>query len=361
MSSADTTTEAFANTRPSTAEDLPNRSSLSPDGTAPKRAFAQGDRRLFIALVAVLVVVFALVGSNVAANHAPKPHHVPVGIIGTPPAVTAVAGPLGRRAPGGYQLHVYTSLAAGRAAILHRVVYGAFRPVPSPLLLVASAASPAVATLLQQTFAAAARTQGKVLVVRDLAPLPSSDPRGATAFLMILSLIIAGIMGSSVIYLLGRHRPPPVRLAAMVALGVGAGLVATLATNVVIGAFQSHFLAVWGVAALFVLALAVPVYAFEVLIGPAGIAIGALMFLVIGNPASGGSSAPELLPGFWRHLSQLLPPGAAITAMRDVVYFHGHGMTHALLVLGSYAILGAAVILIVNIHRAGARSATASS
>jgi hypothetical protein len=310
-----------------------------------------------IALVGVLVVVLALVGSNVAANHSPKPHHVPVGIIGTPPVVGAVAGLVERRAPGGYQIHAYTSLAAAETAILHRAVYGAFRPFPSPLLLVASAASPAVAALLQQTVAAKPHTEGNTLVVRDLVPLPSSDSRGATAFSMILGLIITAIMGSAVIYLLGQHRPAPQRLAAMLALGIGAGHVSALVTNVVVGAFPGHFLAVWWVATLFYLALGLPIAAFQVLVGAGGIAIGAVMFLVIGNPASGGSSAPELLPGFWRDLSQLLPPGAATTAMRDVVYFHGHGMTDALLVLGIWAILGTTVAVVVNILRVRARPA----
>jgi hypothetical protein len=318
---------------------------------------AAQDRRLLIALLGVLVVVFALVGSNVAANHAPKPHHVSIGIIGTPPEVGAVTGFVDRRAPGAYQIHAYSSLAAAQTAISHRVIYGAFRPVPSPLLLLASAASPAVAALLQQTVAAKAHTEGNTLAVRDLVPLPSSDSRGATAFSMVLGLIIAGIMGSAVIYLLGRHRPAPQRLAAMVALGIGAGLVAALVTNVVIGAFPGHFLAVWGVATLFYLALGMPIAAFQVLVGAGGVAIGAVMFLVIGNPASGGSSAPELLPGFWREVSQLLPPGAATTAMRDVVYFHGHGMAYALLILGVWAILGATVVVTVNILRARARRA----
>jgi hypothetical protein len=94
----------------------------------------------------------------------------------------------------------------------------------------------------------------------------------------------------------------------MVVLGIAAGLVAALVTNVVVGAFPGHFLAVWGVATLFYLALGLPIAAFQVLVGAGGVAIGAVMFLVIGNPASGGSSAPELLPGFWRALSQLLPP-----------------------------------------------------
>lgn len=108
------------------------------------------------------------------------------------------------------------------------------------------------------------------------------------------------------------------------------------------------------------LAVGLPIAGFLVLVGVSGIGIGALMFLVIGNPASGGSSAPALLPGFWRALSQLLPPGAAMTAMRDVVYFHGHGMTHALLVLGIFAILGATVVFTAQILRARARPAAAS-
>ncbi|HEV7579144.1 MAG TPA: hypothetical protein VGO77_01800, partial [Mycobacterium sp.] len=160
-----------------------------------------------IAMAGVLVVVFALVGSNVAANHAPKPHRVPVGIIGEPALAGAVAGSIQRRAPGDYQIHMYSSLAAAQTAILHRAVYGAFRPAPSQLLLIASAASPAVATLLRQTVEAKARAEGTTLVVRDLVPLPRSDSRGATAFSMVLGLIITAIMGSAVIYLLGRHRP----------------------------------------------------------------------------------------------------------------------------------------------------------
>jgi hypothetical protein len=123
---------------------------------------------------------------------------------------------------------------------------------------------------------------------------------------------------------------------------------AALVTNIVVGAFPGHFFAVWGVAALFALAIGVPIAAFQALFGLGGTAIGAFMFLVIGNPASGGSSAPEMLPSFWRHLSQLLPPGAANTAMHDVVYFHGHGMAGALLVLAIYTVLGAAVVLTVS-------------
>jgi uncharacterized phage infection (PIP) family protein YhgE len=151
------------------------------------------------------------------------------------------------------------------------------------------------------------------------------------------------------------------RVVATVVLGIGAGLITALVTNVIVGAFPDHFFQVWGVATLFVLAMGLTIAAFQVIFGIAGTAIGAILFLVIGNPASGGSSAPELLPGFWRTLSQILPPGAAVTSMRDVVYFNGHGSSHALIVLAIYAVLGAAGALIAYKLRTRAGAATVAT
>jgi hypothetical protein len=149
-----------------------------------------------------------------------------------------------------------------------------------------------------------------------------------------------------------------VRLTALVILAVGAGLLTALVTNVVVGAFSGHFLAIWGVATLFVLAMAMPVAAFQVLLGLPGTAVGLLVFVVVGDPSSGGSTAPQLLPNPWRDISQALPPGAAVTAMRDVVYFQGYGSTRALITLGAYAVLGAIVAVIVNRVRPPATAAS---
>ena len=304
------------------------------------------DRRLLTASLGVLVAVFALVSSNVAANHSPKPHDLPIGIVGTPAITDAAKAELGRAAPGAFKVHAYPTLTAARTAVLHRSVYGAFQPVPSSALLTASAASPAVAALLQRTFAKLAGRSGRAPSVDDVVPLPASDSSGATTFSAILSLIIVGLAGTTMVYTLTRHRPESFRLVVTAALGVAAGLITALVTNVLVGAFPDHFLAVWGVAALFVLAIGMSIAAFQVIFGIPGTALGAILFLVIGNPASGGSSAPELLPGFWRTLSQALPPGAAVTSMRDVVYFQGHGCTHALIVLALYAVLGGGVAML---------------
>jgi hypothetical protein len=306
----------------------------------------------------VLVAVFALAASNVAANHSPKPDGLPVGIVGPPAAVAVARAELARATPGAFAVHAYRSLTTARTAVLHRSVYGAFAPAPAPVLLVASAASPPVAVLLQRTFARVARRSRRALAVEDLAPLPSSDSSGATSFSVVLSLILAGLAGTSLVYAFTRHRPEATRVTVTAAIAVVAGLITALVTNVLIRAYPGHFFAVWGVATLFVLAISLPIAAFQVIFGIAGTAIGWILFLVIGNPASGGSSAPELLPGFWRTLSQILPPGAAVTSLRDVVYFNAHGASHALIVLAVYAALGTSVALIAYRLRTRAGAAT---
>ena len=188
-------------------------------------------------------------------------------------------------------------------------------------------------------------------------PLPPSDSTGATSFSVVLSLILAGLVGASLVYAYTMNRQA-VRVGVTMALGVGAGLVTALVTNVLIEAYPGHFFAVWGVATLVVFAIALPIAAFQAIFGIAGTGIGWILFLVIGNPASGGSSPPELLPGFWRTLSQLLPPGAGVTSLRDVVYFTGHRSSHALIVLAVYAVLGGAVAMITRRLRTRAAAAT---
>jgi hypothetical protein len=321
---------------------------------------APDDRKLIAVIVGVLVAVSLLVFSNVEANHSPKPHNLPIGIVGPPTVADAARAQLGRVAPSGYSIHDYDSLATARSAVLHRSVYGAFQPAPAAVLLIASAASPPVAVLLQRTFGTVSRVSGRPLIVQDVVPLPTSDSTGATTFSAILGLIIAGLAGTALVYTFTRHRGEVLRILATFVIAVVAGLLTAVMTNLVVAAYPRHFFAVWGVATLFLLAIGMPIAAFQVLFGAAGAAIGWLLFFVIGNPASGGNSAPQLLPSFWRALSQALPPGAAATSLRDVVYFDGHGSTDALGVLALYAILGFAVAIAVYRFRVHAKPAGAS-
>src|ERR1700752_2898269 len=101
------------------------------DEARRRRSLSPDDRRLLGASLGVLAAVFALVSSNVAANHSPKPHSLPIGIVGTPAVADAARAELARAAPSAFEVHVYQSLPAARTAVLHRSVYGAFEPFPS--------------------------------------------------------------------------------------------------------------------------------------------------------------------------------------------------------------------------------------
>ncbi|WP_158693100.1 hypothetical protein [Streptomyces viridochromogenes] len=58
------------------------------------------------------------------------------------------------------------------------------------------------------------------------------------------------------------------------------------------------------------------------LIGKAGIGVGALLIVLIGNPFSGAASAPELLPAPMGLIGQWLPPASPAVADGRRTAFH---------------------------------------
>jgi hypothetical protein len=112
----------------------------------------------------------------------------------------------------------------------------------------------------------------------------------------------------------------------------------------VLGLLPGPYLALAGVAALIILAMALPAAGLVRLLGPGGLGLAAVTFLFIGNPGSGNGSAPELLPGFWRAVGPLLPPGAGGTALRNVAYFDGAALGRPLVVLVGFVAVGGALL-----------------
>lgn len=82
----------------------------------------------------------------------------------------------------------------------------------------------------------------------------------------------------------------------------------------------------------------------RVLLGHAGLGLGALLMLLVGNPWSGISSAPELLPEPVGGIGQLLPPGAGGNLLRSTSFFDGAGSAGHLTVLLTWSALGLAMI-----------------
>lgn len=66
--------------------------------------------------------------------------------------------------------------------------------------------------------------------------------------------------------------------------------------------------------------------------------------MLLSNPLSAASSAPEMLPTPWGRIGQDMPAGAAASLIRATAFFHGHGGTHAEFVLGVW--IAAAVVML---------------
>ena len=69
-----------------------------------------------------------------------------------------------------------------------------------------------------------------------------------------------------------------------------------------------------------------------------------LVPVLVGNPWSAVSSAPELLPKPAGRIGQLLPPGAGGNLLRSTAFFNNAAASPHLLVLATWAVLGLAAV-----------------
>ena len=280
----------------------------------------------------VLVALFSFF--FVYPGHDPKPDDVPLGLVG--PGAEQAAAALEREDR--FEPKRYDGEPAARAAILDREAYGAVITGARPKLLVAAAASPQVASILEE--AAARVPGGSKPPVEDVRPLDEDDPRGLSINLLSIPLSVTSILGAMLIFTGAPALPPRRRLAVLAGFAVVGGLVAMLIVRVAIGALPGSFLALTAVAALAIAAMSFAAAGIMSALGPPGILLSFLIFLMLGNPASGAASAPELLPEPWSTGGRFLPAGAAATGLRNTAYFDGAALAQPLIVLAAFAAAG---------------------
>jgi hypothetical protein len=256
-----------------------------------------------------------------------------------------------RRARGAFELHRYADEAAAREGIEERDVYGAFVATPSgPKVLTASAGSTAVTQLLTQAAAEAGA---------DVEDVVTAGPRATALASSVLPLVIAGVL-IGVVGALAAARGPG-RAGLVVAGSVLTGLAATAIVQGWLDVVEGDWVANAGVLSLTVLAIASALAGLYALVGKAGLALGALTMIFVGNPFSGAGSAPELLPEPAGAIGQMLPPGAGGNLLRSTGFFDGAGAGGHLAVLGIWAAAGLACLLAAELRgRSYRRRSTAS-
>ena len=297
---------------------------------------------LFPALVLMLAFAFFYVG----AFHEPTPHHVPLAVVG-PPSVSAQLN----RLPGEpLDARQASSRSDALSQIDDRKVYGAYEAATNRLF-VASAANRATAVALEQTFDRVAAAQGRPAArVTDVKPLPLSDPNGTAAFYAVIAWVFGGYIGATLIGLIGSPRSTSRRrAAARVGALAGFAIVAAVLSVVMLRAsfdtFSGHVVAMCAIGALTIFAGGAATAGIQAAAGPAGTGLVILVFVILGNSASGGPFARPLLPGLWRTIGGVLPPGAGVDLARSALFFNGNRIVGPILVLVVWAALGTALAL----------------
>lgn len=317
------------------------------------------------AAVALILLAFAWPGVTAA------PRGLPLVVAGEAAQVAQVEAALDERAKGVFALERVDDRGTAVESIEARSAYGGIVLGPSPEVLTASAASPAVAQQVAG-FAAALQAQAQAGVaaqappgvtpptvtveVTDVVPLVDADPRGTGLVAAMFPLVLGGVLGGVAMSLAvaGTGR----RLVALAVYAVaGGGAIAGILQGW-FGVLPGDYLLNATVFATALLAIGAPLVGLATLAGRVGLGLGAALFLLGANPISAAATPVEFLPAPWGAIGQWLPPGAGATLLRDAAYFPAADATFPWLVLGGWAIGGLLLVLAGLLRRTRATEPT---
>lgn len=300
--------------------------------------------RAAAAILAISAVSLLFIGSYAGALHEPRAHEVPL-------AVTAqVPAPIVQQLSSSDATRVreVADKAAALREIDERKVYGAVVATRRGVdLVVAPAAGPAVASALEQGIVPQLEQAGVKVRTVIVHPLPAGDARGLVGFYTAVGWVVAGYLGATFLGIIFGTQPgrrhTVWRLGGVAVLGliVGFGGAALAGAIGDFGAVGEIGL----IGALTIASVGAVTVALQSALGIVGTGVAILIFVVLGNPASGGPFPAVLLPGLWRVVGELIPTGAATTAIRNLAYFPDAPIAGPLIVLLVWLAAGAAVAL----------------
>ncbi len=374
----------------------PSAVSETPEQATPAAPLQFGRALLVAVLAAAVVSLVMLAFSWPTVTSDPK--DLPIAAVGDEEQIDQISG----NAPDGMlDLRPVDTRAEVVKLIEEREVYGAFVLDDEPEILIAKAASPAVAQQLstigtqmqhsidQQAISglqdgakkmqeqmkkaleaaasgqappqgnpagdgtgpAASAMEVPQVTINDVVPLSDDDPSGAGLAIAGLPLTLGGIIGGVLTSMGIRSRR--MRLVGTLVYGVVGGLALALIMQTWFGILQGNFAINALAIGLSIAATVGLINGFVSLIGPAGIAVGAVLTMFIGNPIASLNQPKEFLAGSWGDIGQFFVPGAAGTLLRDLSYFPDAPLALQWWVLSAWLAVGIALILVGHViaHR----------
>lgn len=294
------------------------------------------------ALIVTMLCAFALPAVNSG------PQGIPIGLSGQQPATSTAAKAL---AGDEWDVSQYDSERDLRSAIKNRDVMGGLALSSEGVTVyTATAAGPSSATSLTAVGAAIGNQQRTEPSVRDLAPFPEEDARGAGFSSAVMPMIFGGMIPAvALIRLFPGHSGLRLRLAGGVLFAVLAGFAVTAVLHATGSLAGDYWLTSLGMS-LGMAALSLALLGLEATLGLPGLGLGAAVMMLVANPLSGFASGPHWLPDGWAAFGQLLPPGASGSLLRANAFFDGTGAGAPALTLTCWTAVGLVLILIADRH-----------
>lgn len=195
------------------------------------------------------------------------------------------------------------------------------------------------AAQLEQMKAQAEQASAMTVKATAVVPLSESDSSGTGLTIAAFPLVIGGILGGvlSLNLIKGTWR----RFATATLYAVIAGALTALILSTWFGFIPGDFATLWAAFAATYLATASFMIGMGALLVPAaGLGLGVVVTMFIGNPISGASMPSAFLPGAWGQIGQMMVPGASSTLLRLIAYFPEAATSDQWLVLGSWIAFG---------------------
>ncbi|WP_304023979.1 ABC transporter permease [Rothia mucilaginosa] len=195
------------------------------------------------------------------------------------------------------------------------------------------------AAQLEQMKAQAEQASAMTVKATAVVPLSESDSSGTGLTIAAFPLVIGGILGGvlSLNLIKGTWR----RFATATLYAVIAGALTALILSTWFGFIPGDFATLWAAFAATYLATASFMIGMGALLVPAaGLGLGVVVTMFIGNPISGASMPSVFLPGAWGQIGQMMVPGASSALLRSIAYFPEVATSGQWLVLGSWIAFG---------------------
>jgi hypothetical protein len=199
------------------------------------------------------------------------------------------------------------------------------------------------------------------VTVETVHPFAGGDAHGLVLFFVVVAALIGTLVAQALLNTTAKDAAIGPRLAFIVVFGALVGLTGMGTAAWIVGGYGDGFWAAAGLVALASAAVGSVIAGSARLLGPAGIALSALVVVILDLVSSGGPVGSQLLPDFYRWLAPWMPAGQLYAAMRGALFFDGAALAIPIAVLVAWLVAGLVLMGLGELPAARSRKSMATA